>query len=153
MWLRRLYFYLQFAAVALLPVWIIVARASAPRGLGAIDVLVFLSWPVLAIALLAVAGITYARKQVRSTKTVSWLDVAVLTLWYGVVVLYGSLILAASVTGVGLVAGLLALVSIAAVWSAAWQLARAAKRRVETVMASFDRRAVSVGEYTSSSLR
>ncbi len=150
MWIRRLYFILQFVAIALLPAWIIIARASAPTGLGATDVLVFLSWPLLALVLLTVVGITYARKQVRSTKSLSWMDVGVLTIWYAVTVLYGSLILTASVTGVGLVAGLLALVSIGAVWSAVWQLAQAAKRRVETVMASFDRRAVSMGEYVAS---
>ena len=54
------------------------------------------------------------------------------------------------VLAVGLVAGLLTLVSVGAFWVALWQLGRAAKRRVETVMASFDRRAVSMGEYRSS---
>lgn len=150
MWLRRLFFYLQFAALVLLPAWIVVARALAPVSLGATDIVVFASWPLLAIALLGVLGITWARKQVRSTRTVSFTDVAVLAAWYATAVVFGALIASASVTAVGLVAGLLTLVSMGAFWSAIWQLGQAAKRRVETVMAGFDRRAVSVGEYASS---
>ena len=150
MWLKRLFFYLQFAAVVMLPAWIVVARTSAPVSLGATDIVVFASWPLLAIALIGVLGITWARKQVRSTRSVSWTDVGVLTAWYATAVIYGSLIAAASVTPVGLVAGLLTLVSLGAFWSAIWQLGQAAKRRVETVMAGLDRRAVSMGEYSAS---
>lgn len=150
MWLQRLFFYLQFVAVVLLPAGIVVARASAPVSLGATDIVVFASWPLLALALAGVLGITWARKQVRSTKSVSWTDVGVLSAWYATAILYAALIASASVTAVGLVAGLLTLVSVGAFWAALWQLGRAAKRRVETVMASFDRRAVSMGEYRSS---
>ena len=152
MWLRTVFYYLQFAMVVLLPASIVVARASAPAGLGAQDVLVFLSWPLLAISLLAVLGLTWARKATRSTRTLSWSDVAVLAAWYATGFAYAGFIAVASQLGAGLAGGLLVLVTIAAIWSAIWQLLRAAKRRVETVIAGLDRVAVPAGEYSATRL-
>ncbi len=152
MWLRRAFYFAQFAAVVALPGWIVVARAIAPSSLGAQDIIVFLSWPLLAVALAAVLGITWGRKAVRTTRTVSWLDVAVLSSWYAVAIAYGAFIAAASRLGSGLLGGVLVIVSLAAFWSAIWQLIRAARRAVETVFASLDRSAVPAGEYRATRL-
>lgn len=147
MLVRRIFYYVQLAAVVLLPGWIIVARAIAPTGLGAQDVIVFLSWPLLALAMLVVIGLTWARKAVRSTKTLSWTDVAALTVWYATSIAYGAFISVSSGVGAGLTGGLLLLVGIVVIALAVWQLLNAARRRVQTVMASLDRSAVPAGRY------
>ncbi len=154
MWIRRAAYWVQLAAIAVVPTWIVVAIAASPRSLGAQDVLAFLSWPALAVAMLVVTGLTWARKAVRSTRALSWPDVASVGTWIVVAVAYGAFIAAASAQGAGLMGGLLVLVSIAAFWVAIWQLVRAARTRVETVMAQFDRTMVQVnpvpvGEYTA----
>ena len=75
MWLRRAFYWIQLVAVIAVPGWIVVARAIAPSGLGAQDVLVFLAWPALAVAMIVVVGLTWARKAVRTTRVLSWTDV------------------------------------------------------------------------------
>lgn len=154
MWIRRAFYWVQIVAIAIVPLWIIVAIAIAPQVLGAQDILALLSWPALAIAMLAVTGITWARRAVRSTKTLSWMDVASVGTWIGVALVYGGFIATSSALGAGLTGGLLVLVTIAALWIAVWQLVRAARKRVESVFAQFDRNAVQVssvsaGEYTA----
>lgn len=153
MWFRRAFYYVQLAAVVLLPIWIVAARAIAPTGLGAQDILVFLSWPALAISMIAVVGITWARKSVRETKTLSWLDVAALSTWYAVAIAYGVFIALSSELGAGLVGGVLVLVSIVVFWVAVWQLVVAARRRVQSVLAGLDagldRGAVPAGQYNA----
>ncbi|MEY2849861.1 MAG: hypothetical protein RI885_2528 [Actinomycetota bacterium] len=154
MWIRRAFYWIQLAAIVALPVWIVVAIAMSPRSLGAQDLLALLSWPALAVAMLVVTGLTWARRAVRSTRTLSWMDVASVGTWITVAAVYGAFIAGSSALGSGLTGGLLVLVSIAAFWVAIWQLVRAARQRVETVMAQFDRAtvrvdSVSAGEYTS----
>jgi hypothetical protein len=154
MWIRRAFYWVQLAAIAVVPVWIVVAIAVAPRSLGAQDILALLSWPALAVAMLIVTGLTWARRAVRSTRTLSWMDVASVGTWIAAASAYGAFIASSSSLGAGLTGGLLVLVSIAAFWVAIWQLIRAARQRVETVMAQFNRSAVrvgsvSAGEYTA----
>lgn len=144
---RRAFYWVQLAAVIALPLWIVVARALSSGGLGALDVLVFLSWPALALAMIAVIGITWARKSVRATKTLSWLDVAALSAWYLIAIAFGAFIALSSELGVGLTGGLLLLASIAVFWVAGWQLVNAARQRVRTVLAGFDYTAIPAGEY------
>lgn len=145
--LRRAFYWVQLAAIVAVPLWIVVARAIAPVGLGAQDVLVFLAWPALAFAMIVVLGITWARKAVRDSRVLSWLDVAALATWYAVAIGYGAFIAAASELGAGLTGGLLILVSIAVFWSAIWQLVVAARNRVKTVLAGLDYTAIPAGEY------
>lgn len=149
MLLRRASYWVQLAAVVALPSWIVVARAIAPTGLGAQDVVVFLAWPALAVAMIAVVGITWGRASVRSSRALSWMDVAALSTWYAVAILYGVFISRSSELGTGLTGGFLVLVSIAVFWVAVWQLIVAARRRVKTVIANLDYRAVPSGEYTA----
>ncbi len=152
MWLRRAFYYLQPAAIVLVPGWIVAARAITSVDLGAQDVIVFLAWPLLAFAMIAVLGLTWARGTVRSTKTLSWTDVAALAAWYAAGIAYGTFIAVGSRTGAGLLGGLLLLVSIAVIGLAVWQLIQAARRRVRTVLAGLDRSAIPAGHYGAASL-
>ena len=147
---RRAFYWVQIAAIVLLPLWIIVARSVAARSFGALDVLVFLSWPALAIAMVATLGITWARKSVRSTRTLSWQDVAALSTWYVVAIAFGAFIAVSSQLGTGLTGGLLVLVTIGVMWVATWQLVAAARKRVKTVLASLDYTAIPAGNYEAS---
>lgn len=153
MWLRRAFYYLQPAAIILVPGWVVVARALTTVELGAQDVLVFLAWPLLAFAMIVVLGLTWARRSVRVSKTLSWTDVVTLTAWYATGVAYGAFIAAGSRTGSGLLSGLLLLVSVVAIGLAAWQLLQAARRRVRTVLAGLDRSAIPAGQYRASEHR
>lgn len=150
MWLRRAFYWVQLAAIIVLPSWIMVARAIAPTGLGAQDLLVFLSWPALTVSMLIVLGVTRARKAVRTTRTLSWTDVISLGIWYLIAIAYGTFIAVASELGAGFTGGALALASLAVLGIAVWQLIVAARRRVETVLASLDYTAIPAGEYQAS---
>jgi len=147
MLVRRAFYWVQLAAIVLVPGWIVVASAIAPRGLGATDVLVFLSWPALAVAMVVVAALTWSRRAVRERRAVSWTDVAALSVWYAVAICYGVGVAVASRLATGLLGGLLLLVSIAVIGLAVYQLVQAARQRVRTVLAGFDRSAVPVDRY------
>jgi hypothetical protein len=150
MWFRRAFYWVQLGAVVVLPLWIVVARAISSTRIGALDLLVFLAWPALALTMLAVLGLTWARKTVRATKTLSWLDVAALSAWYVVTITFGTFVALSSELGVGLTGGLLSLVSIGVVWASVWQLVNAARQRVRTVLAGLDYAAIPAGEYQAS---
>ncbi|MFP7759903.1 MFS transporter [Marisediminicola sp. LYQ85] len=147
MWLRRAFYYVQIAAIIAVPLWIVVARSIATEGVGAIGALVFVIWPTLAIAMVAVLFLTWGRKSVRSTRTLSWIDVGALSAWYLTAIGYGVAIAVADSLFAGLLAGVLFLVTVAVFWVAVWQLITAARKRVETVLASLDQTAVPAGEY------
>jgi len=153
MFVRRVFYWAQLAAVVVLPTWIMVARALSVDGLGAQDILVYLSWPALAVSMIVVLGITWSRAAVRRARAVSWIDVAALSVWFGTAVAYGAFIAASSELGAGLTGGLLALVSVAVIGLAAWQLVAAARRRVKEVFASLDSSAVPIGEYAATPFR
>lgn len=150
MWLRRAFYWVQLAAAIALPAWIVVARSIAPESLGAQDVIVFLAWPALALMMVIVIGVTWGRRSVRADRTLSWIDVGALSLWYAVAIVYGMFISVSSSLGAGITGGLLALVSIGVFWVAVWQLIVAARKRVETVLAGLDYTAIPAGEYQSS---
>ena len=141
MWLRRAFYLAQPVAILLLPVWIIVARTIAPTGLGAQDAIVFLTWPALAVGLLVSLLLIWGRRVVRVEKAVAWPDVAALTLWWGVAILYGVFISLSSRAGSGLTSGVLLLVSLGVLAFEVWQLVQAARRRVVSVLADFERMA------------
>ena len=150
MWLRRAFYWVQLAAAIALPAWIVVARSIAPESLGAQDVIVFLAWPALALMMVIVIGVTWGRRSVRADRTLSWIDVGALSLWYAVAIVYGMFISVSSSLGAGITGGLLALVSIGVFWVAVWQLIVAARKRVETVLAGLDYTAIPAGEYQAS---
>lgn len=143
MWTRRAFFVIQFGAAIVLPLWLLIGRGLIVDGPGWEFVLLLFVCPILALGMLAVAGLTTARKSVRSMRAVSWLDVGILSAWY------------ASIVGAGLVAHtavavVVVLVSVGSFWAALWQLFSETRNRVRTVMASFDRTAVPAGEYEAS---
>lgn len=137
MWLRKSFLFAQVAAVIVLPAWIVVAAAIAPESLGSLVVLPYLAWPVLAVSLAAVLGLTWARRQVREQRAVSSTDVAVFAGWYALSALLGVFLMLGMPVGVGITAGLVALASIAAFWASVAQLVQAAKRRIDTVFSGF----------------
>lgn len=151
--IRRAFYWAQLGAVVLLPLWILVARALSVDGLGAQDVLVFLSWPALFVSMAAVLGVTWSRKAVRSSRALSWIDVGALSVWFATAIAYGAFIAASSQLGAGLTGGFLALLSVVVLGVAVWQLIVAARRRVQEVFASIDQTAVPRGEFAATTFR
>jgi tryptophan-rich sensory protein len=152
MWIRRAFYWVQLAAIVVLPSWIMIARSISPSGLGTQDLLVFLAWPALTVSMIVVLGVTWARKSVRSTKTLSWTDVVSLGIWYLIAIAYGVFVSQSAELAAGLTGGMLALASLAVFAIAVWQLMVAARRRVETVFASLDYTALPQGEYRATRL-
>lgn len=136
---RRIFYYWQFIAVGVLPLWLIVG--SSLYGAGGWEVLgVTLSAIALGVALLVVALLFYARSEVRETKTVSWPDVGVLGLWHALIVALG--FSAAATPWLSFTA---VLVGIGAFWFALWELFDAARRRVRAVIEYIDATAAGSG--------
>jgi hypothetical protein len=137
---RRGFYYWQFIAALLLPVWVLVGRGIVSSGIGWDFVLYLVLCPILCVAMLAVAGLTAARKGVRSTKAVSWLDVAAGGAWHAAIVLYGFFSSAPLAT-------VIVLLAIAAFWVAAWQLFTETRQRVKNAL-SLD--PIDAGPYSAS---
>lgn len=131
MWFRRALYFWQFAAVLVLPLWVFIARGILGSSLGW-DLLLFIFLcPLLAISMLIVVGITVARQAVRATRSVSWLDAAVLIVWHGLIITFGFV-------DTSWVAALVVIVAIAAFWIAIGQLVIETRDRVRGVMAGFE---------------
>ena len=141
MWLRRAFYYAQFGAIPILPLWLLIGRGLVVEGPGWEFVLLLVVCPILAVGMAIVVGLTMARKSVRVRRMVSWLDTGILGAWY-------LSIIAAGLVSYTAMAVLVILLSGAAFWSALWQLFTETRRRVETAMADFT--AISVGEYRAS---
>lgn len=136
---RRIFYYWQFIAVGVLPLWLIVG--SSLYGAGGWEVLgVTLSAIALGVALLVVALLFYARAEVREAKAVSWPDVGVLSLWHALIVALGFYAEATPWLSVTAVA-----VGIGAFWFALWELFDAARRRVRAVIDYIDETAAGSG--------
>ncbi|MCU1438096.1 MAG: hypothetical protein JWP66_1183 [Naasia sp.] len=129
---RRAFFFWQLAAIVVLPAWLLLGWAI--WGSAGTFAAIALATPFLVLALIGVAGITYARKSVRSSRTVSWLDVGVAGAWHLAVVGVGFFSPATSVF-----AALAVALAIAAFWSAAWQLVTETRKRVKKVFEAIDR--------------
>lgn len=131
MFIRRTFYYWQFIAVIVLPLWLLIGSSIFGSGgwaaLGAI-----FSTVLIGVGLLAVSLLFYARKEVRTTKAVSWADVGVLTIWHALIVGVGFSI------GSGAVSVLATLVGLGAFWFAIWELFDAARRRVREVIDLID---------------
>lgn len=130
--LRRVFYYWQFVAVAVLPLWLMVAASifgtSAWQVLGATFGAI-----TIGFGLLAVSGLVFARREVRLDKAVSWADVGVLAVWHTLIVLMGALSDSAPWLSV-----LVVLVGIGAFWFAVWELYDAARKRVREALAYID---------------
>lgn len=141
MWLRRGFYFVQFGAIPILPLWLLIGRGIVIDGTGWEFVLLLFVCPVLAVVMLILAGLTLARKSVRSTRAVSWLDVGLLGAWY-------LAIIAAGLVAHPVMAVLVVILAVAVFWSALWQLYTETRRRVRSAFASLT--AVSAGEYNAS---
>jgi len=140
---RRASFYWQFAAALLLPVWVLVGRGIVRSDVGWDFLFYLVVCPILCVAMLAVVGATVARKAVRTTRALSWQDVAVLLPWHAAILAYG--FFASSLVAVAVV-----LLGIAAFWSAVWQLYSETRTRVKN---AFSLDAVDAGAYRAEGYR
>jgi hypothetical protein len=126
--IRRIFYSWQFAAVAVLPLWLLIG--SAIFGTGGWAVLgVFFGAVALGLSLLVVALLVYARKEVRTSRMVSWADVGMLTLWHGLIVGIGFAENASGWLSVLVVFG-----GIGAFWFALWELFAATRKRMRAMI-------------------
>jgi hypothetical protein len=139
MLLRRIFYRWQVAAAIVLPLWLVVGEAifGGSAG-GALGMLILV--PLIGVAMLAVAGLTYARRSVRTSRALSWPDVGVLAVWHACIVIAGFDGRYASIFGaLGFVAAL------GAFLLAIWELVRETRRRVSAAMDSLARMAMPPG--------
>ncbi|WP_150306782.1 MFS transporter [Planctomonas psychrotolerans] len=158
---RRAFFYWQFVAALLLPLWVLVGRGLFGATVGWQFVLLVILAPILAISMLMVAGMISARKDVRSTRAVSWLDVAAVGVWHLCILALGFFVVDVGASGEGgtsaftqvagsdseglstvlanLFGALTVIVGVAAFWIAVWQFLRETRKRVRTVMETLER--------------
>lgn len=143
---RRAFYFAQFGAAIVLPLWLLIGRGLIVDGPGWEFVLLIVVCPILAIFMLGVAGLTWSRQSVRLSRAVSWLDVGILGGWYASIILAGAL--AHEITAV-----LVVLFAVAAFWSAAWQLFTETRRRVRSAFDGLEFTAVSAEEYRATRVR
>jgi hypothetical protein len=139
MYTRRALFYWQFIAAVVLPSWVLIGRGLILSDVSWDFLLYLLLCPLLFVAMLAVAGLTTARKAVRSTRSVSWRDAAVMLVWHAAIVAYGFV-------ASGALAALIVLVGVLAFWNAAWELYSETRTRVKNAL-SLD--PIDMGRYTA----
>ncbi|MCU1443921.1 MAG: hypothetical protein JWQ59_2071 [Cryobacterium sp.] len=126
--MRKAFFYWQFAAVVVLPAWLVVGWPIF--GAGGWKVLgVFFGAVLLGLGLLVVSLLLYARKGVRASRAVSWPDVGVLAVWHALIIAVGFYAEVAPLLSI-----LVILVGVGAFWLAVWELYSAARRRVRAVI-------------------
>lgn len=127
MQLRRFFYLAQFAALGLLPLWLLVGRGIVFSDSGWDFVGLLIVAPILALFMAIVMGLTYARKSVREARAMSWADVAVHVFWYATLVLVGFVTHPA-------VAVLAAVASVAVFWFQLWQLVAEVGKRVNRAL-------------------
>jgi len=133
--IRRAFFYWQFPAAVILPAWILVGwGVFAATGWQIIGLIVGVL--MLTVAMLATAGLIFARKDVRAERAVSWLDVALLTVLHGLVIAVGFFTPATALLGTLAVVAVIALF-----WSGIVQLVMETRRRVRAVIDEFETQA------------
>ncbi len=131
MWLRRGFYYAQFWAVPVLPLWLLIGRGITMGGSGWELLFLLLAAPALSLALIVVMGLTIARKSVRRSRLVSWVDIGVLAAWYAVVIAAG--LVSNPLVAVGMI-----VFTLAAFWSAVWQLIVDTRHRISLAFAGYD---------------
>jgi hypothetical protein len=130
--LRRVFFYWQFAAAVVLPAWLVIGWPIF--GAGGWAVLgVFFAAVLLGMWLLTVSLLIFARREVRANRAVSWPDVGVLAVWHALIIAVGFYAQVAPFLSIMLI-----LVGVGATWLAAWELYAAARRRVREVMVEIE---------------
>ncbi len=132
MLIRKAFFYWQFPAAVILPAWILIGwGVFAATGWQIIGLIVGVM--MLTVAMLATAGLIFARKDVRADKAVSWLDVGLLTVLHGLIVAVGFFTPATALLGT-----LSVVVVIALFWSGIIQLVVETRRRVKAALAGYE---------------
>lgn len=131
MWLRRAFYYGQFWAIPVLPLWLLIGRGLVVNGIGWEFVLLLFACPVLVLAMIIVMGLTVARKTVRRARLLSWFDIGMLSAWYLAIIAAG--FFANPVTAI-----LVVVLAVVAFWLAVWQLFTETRHRVNTTFAGFD---------------
>lgn len=140
MWLRRGIFYSLFGAVLVLPLWVLIGVGVLGDGGGWDFVALLIICPILAVFLLLLAGLTWARSSVRRGRAVSWWDVGLLG------VLYLSLLLSV-VVDPQLIAVIVIVVGIAGFWSAVVQLIVEVRNGVRSALDEMERTVSPASEY------
>ncbi|SDH94053.1 hypothetical protein [Agrococcus jejuensis] len=110
--MRRAFLWIMIASVVVLPVWVLVGRALFGAPLAQAILPLALLAPFLAAQIGVVTGLTYARKEVRGPKAVTWHDVRVVGPWLLAIVVLGMLVVDG--TGAGAASALTALVGAGA---------------------------------------
>ncbi|MFC7430680.1 MULTISPECIES: hypothetical protein [unclassified Agrococcus] len=90
--MRRAFLWIMIASVVVLPLWVLVGRGlfGAPLGQALLPLAVLA--PVIALQIGAVVGLTFARKEVRGPRAVTWHDVRVVGPWLLGIVAFGMLV-------------------------------------------------------------
>jgi hypothetical protein len=128
---RRILFTAQFVAAIVLPTWVLVGRGLLDDGIGWEFLVYIVICPFLAIAMLAVAGLITARRDVRLRRAVSWLDAGLLSAWWLAIAAYG--LWASTVLAVAIV-----VLAVVIFWSSAWQLFTETRTRFRGLMAGYE---------------
>jgi hypothetical protein len=136
MLLRRIFYRWQVIAAFVLPLWLVVGEAIIGGSAGAALGLLILV-PLMGVAMLAVAGLIYARRSVRSSRAVSWPDLGVLAAWHACVI-----VAAFEGPGASIFGALGFIVALGAFWLAIWELVTETRRRVSAVMETLARTAM-----------
>jgi hypothetical protein len=139
--LRRALYYWQFIGAVVLPVWVLIGRGIILADVGWDFVLYLVLCPALFVAMLAVAGLTVARKKVRDSRAVAWQDAAIIAVWHLSIVAYGFL----AITGL---AAVIVIVGLVAFWSAAYLLFTETRSRVKE---AFSLGPIDAGTYAAGS--
>jgi hypothetical protein len=131
MWLRKVFYYVQFWAIPVLPLWLLIARGITIDGSGWELIFLLFTAPALSLALIVVMGLTVARKSVRRSQLLSWLDVGILAAWYASIIFLGLM-------SNPLVAVSAIVLTLVAFWSTVWQLVVEARQRISLAFASYE---------------
>jgi hypothetical protein len=135
MLLRRAFFYWQFVAALVLPLWLFVGWGVSSGSGWSFVGLLFVA-PVLFATMLVVTVLIYLRGSVRRTNAVSWWDVAVLGAWHATIIAFGFFTPVSSAFAV-----LGVVLALASFWLAVWQLIEETRRRTAEVLSEFERMA------------
>ena len=158
---RRAFFYWQFVAAVLLPLWVLIGRGLFGAAVGWQFLLLIVLMPLLSIAMFAVGGVIAARKEVRRTRAVAWLDIAVIGAWHLTILSLGFFLVdsnAGSESGssaftqlagqdteplsrvlANVSGALVVLLAAAAFWLAVWQFVRETRARVKSAIETIER--------------
>ncbi|TAJ47130.1 MAG: MFS transporter [Herbiconiux sp.] len=132
MLIRKAFFYWQFPAAVILPAWILIGWGIfSATGWQIIGLIVGVM--MLTVAMLATAGLIFARKDVRAEKAVSWLDVGLLTVLHGLIIAVGFFTPATALLGTLAVVAVIALF-----WSGIIQLVVETRKRVKAALAGYE---------------